>query len=81
MFSLLSVLQGKGCDGGPGGESPAAADGDNSGDAGGSADGGDGSREENAGQLGRSEQCVWDIYTNNSAHDLLYIQICSIIYI
>lgn len=55
---FLWVLQGEGRDGGPGGESPAAADGDNSGDAGGPADGGDGTTEEAPRQLGRSGQCV-----------------------
>lgn len=53
-FGFLSVLQGEGGDGGPGGESPAAADGDNSGDAGGPAGGEHGAREEGpGGGLGR----------------------------
>lgn len=47
------MLQGEGSDGGSGGESPAAADGDNPGDAGGPADGGHGSRKESPGRLGR----------------------------
>lgn len=47
------MLQGEGCDGGSGGESPAAADGDNSGDAGGPAGGQHGTREEEPGGLGR----------------------------
>lgn len=52
---FVLVLQGKRSDAGSGGESPAAADGDNSGDAGRPAGGGDGSREEAARQVGRSD--------------------------
>lgn len=50
---FCSVLQGEGGDGGSGGESPAAADGDHSGDAGGPARGQHGCREEDPGRLGR----------------------------
>lgn len=53
LSSSSSALQGEGGDGGPGGESTAAADGDYSGDAGGPAGGERGSREEDAGGLGR----------------------------
>lgn len=47
------MFQGEGCDGGSGGEPPAAADGDNSGDAGGPAGGRHCSGEEDRGRLGR----------------------------
>lgn len=51
--AFLSVPQGEGSDGRSGGEPPAAADGDNSGDAGGPAGGGHESRKESPGRLGR----------------------------
>lgn len=49
----LFVFQAEGRDGRPGGEPPAAADGDHAGDAGGSAGGEAGSGEEEPGRLGR----------------------------
>jgi len=53
---LLFVFQGGGRDGGPGGESPAAADGDHPRDAGGPASGPHGAGGEDPGGLGRWEE-------------------------